>query len=88
MTNAARVLTGLCDEYLNGRLEAEQFVSKFQLFFEDNQERLTKEEFDVLDEIYMACEYYQPEAEIRETEPYLLDEDELKNKVKQIKQIK
>lgn len=84
MTDAARVLAGLCNEYLSGRLGAKQFVSRFQLFFEDNQEQLTKDEFDAFDEIYMACEYFQPEAEIREMEPYLIDEDKLKEKVKQV----
>ncbi len=88
MTDAARALTILCDEYLSGRLGAEQFVSKFQLLFEDNQERLTKDEFDAFDEIYMACEYFQPEADIREMEHYLIDENELKEKVKQVKQLR
>ncbi len=87
MTDEARVMAGLCNDYLNGILNAEQFVQKFQSLFEDNQERLNKKEFDTLDEIYMACEYYQPVAEIRETEPYLLSEDELRNIVSQAKEL-
>lgn len=74
MSDALDILINLCNEFLENQLSAELFVEKFQEQFEARQGRLTTAEFDALDEIYMACEYYQSEAEVRELNYKLIDE--------------
>ena len=74
MRNTIDVLIHLCTEFLEGKLRAELFVEKFQEQFEARQERLKTPEFDALDEVYMACEYYQPDTEVRELNHKLIDE--------------
>lgn len=88
MTNEARILTNICTDFLQERLSAEHFVKKFQEYFEENQEHLNGQ-FDNFDEIYMACEYYQPEPEVRAVNNKLIDEKRLRQIVSQeIKKMK
>ena len=82
MTREARTLADLCTDFLKERLSVEQFVQKFQEYFEKNQERLNGQ-FDVFDDIYMACEYYQPEFEVRELSLKLINEERLRQIVRE-----
>lgn len=82
MTGEARYLVRLCKDFLAEKISVDKFVERYQVYFEDNQTRLKKVEFDILDEVYMACEYYQPDEAIREVESRLLDKEELRQIVK------
>lgn len=79
----SQLLLGICNNYLKGRLSTKEFIETYQIYFEDNQERLENAEFDIFDEIYMACEYYQPNPEIREIIPKLIDEERLRQIISQ-----
>ncbi|WP_020156525.1 colicin immunity domain-containing protein [Caldibacillus debilis] len=81
MTNEAQYLVRVCNDFLNEKIDTVQFVERYQTYFENFQEQLSRDEFEILDFIYMACEYYQSDASIRETDPHLLDEEQLRQAV-------
>jgi len=81
VTNEAQYLVRVCNDFLSEKIDTVQFVERYQTYFENFQEQLSRDEFEILDSIYMACEYYQSDAAIRETDPHLLDEEELRQAV-------
>jgi len=78
LTYVAQYLISLCIRYLSSEIEISLFINRYQIYFEDYQERLTESEFGILDKIYMACEFYESEPAIRECDRYLLDESQVR----------
>jgi len=74
MTSEAQALLSMCRRYLSSEITIEAFVKAFQEYFEDFQDRLSEDELNALNVIYMACEYYQPDEGIRTSSRFLLDE--------------
>jgi len=81
MSNAAIILIGMCKKFLALEIEIEAFVQCYQEYFEDHQKQLIAGEFDKLDEIYMTCEYFQPDEGIRSADWHYLSESQVRETI-------
>lgn len=61
-----------------------QFDAIFSNFRDELEQECTSYEFEMLDSIFMLCDLYEPNKEIRKNEPYCIDDDELQNKVRDV----
>ncbi|WP_123053138.1 colicin immunity domain-containing protein [Clostridium sp. JN-1] len=82
MTSEATSLIDITNEYLNDKIDVEQFISSYQNRYEDIQVKLSGIELDSLDKVYMSCEMFEPDSNIAETDKNLIDEFELRKRVK------
>ena len=58
-----------------------QYDVIFSNFTDEIERECEKDTFAVLDKIFMLCDSYEPNEEIRQDEPYCIGEDELQRKV-------
>ncbi len=59
-----------------------QYDVIFSNFISELQNEVDEFTFGILDEIFMICDSYEPNAEIRKVENYCIDELELQKKVR------
>lgn len=68
--------------------EIEAFCNQFDViysnFTDELEKECSKEEFSLLDEIFMLCDSFEPNKDILEDEPYCIDEIELQRNLKVI----
>lgn len=65
--------------------ELTEFCNQFNIIFLNFRNEIELEcnnnMFEMLDSIFMFCDLYEPNKEIRDNEPYCIGEDELQKKV-------
>lgn len=83
-----KVLLDLIENYINGNISKElsqKFCDEFMDVFYANQDDLekevTREVYEIFDDLNLACDSYEPNSQIRETDKYCIDEMSLKNRV-------
>lgn len=81
MTKDAERLVELCKLYIAGQLSASEYVDSFEQAFWDIQDSLEPEELEMLDQISLENELFEPDADARSEEDDLIDEPELRRRV-------
>ncbi|ORX22867.1 hypothetical protein BVF91_09480 [Thermoanaerobacterium sp. PSU-2] len=84
MSNVAIQLIEICRQYVNNNLNIDGFIENFQVLYEQKQDLLTDEEMSLFDDIYMACEYYERDENIRNEYHLYIGENELRQKVQKL----
>ncbi|MFU0825894.1 colicin immunity domain-containing protein [Clostridium sp.] len=82
MTSEVVSLIDIINEYINNKLNVEQFIALYQDRYENIQEKLSGAELNNLDKVYMSCEMFEPDISIAETDKNLINEFELRKRVK------
>ena len=81
MTKEAERLIDLCKLYIAGQMTACEYVDQFEQIFWDVQEGLDPEEFEMLDQISLENELFEPDMDMRSEETDLISEPELRRRV-------
>lgn len=80
------ILHYICKE--NSKEEISEFQKQFEVLFDYFREELVDEigteKYELLDDIYLAFDQYEPNEIIREEENYCIDEFTLIRKIKKI----
>lgn len=82
---AVEYLVKLANKYLMDEIDGKEFADEFEPYFYEAEEIIydySKDIYNALDDIREAIAYYEPDANIREESKDLIDDKELKYKVK------
>jgi|GEM_PF-3221670 len=83
MTNKhTQHLIALAEKFLSGDLQADVFVDEYEGYLFDHEEDLFDDPcYAFLDAIRDVAAYYQPEPKVREADPHLIEEKQLREVV-------
>lgn len=78
----------LVRDYINGNINKEisqKFCDEFMdMFYAERdvlEKEVSKEVYEILDDLNLVCDSYEPNAQIREMDRYCIDEISLRNRV-------
>ncbi len=81
-------LIDLVENYINSNISEEvsqkfcnEFMDVFYADQDDLEKEVSQEVYEIFDDLNLVCDSYEPNAQIRETDKYCIDEMSLKNKV-------
>lgn len=83
MTKDMRNLINICQRFIDGEINGEEFVQLFDdAFYELTDEKFLSAELDILSNIFDDNEMFEPNDRIREEDELYIDEAELRRRTK------
>lgn len=87
LSKTTQIIVGLSREYLDNKLNLEEFNEKFDKAYFDSSEKLSDLEYEVFEDINSDFAYCEPDPALRD-HPSYIDENELKNRlIKNLKKL-
>ena len=81
-------LIQLIEKYINGSISKEvsqkfcdEFMDAFYADQDELEKEVSKEIYEIFDDLNLVCDSYEPNVQIREMDRYCIDEMLLKNRV-------